>query len=194
MAGTRCVVGVIGAIGSGKTTAARQLAEELQAPLIIADESARELAQPGGPLAGALEQAFPGLDRAAIATRIFTEPAAMQRLAALTDPPLIAELRRRLAALPDPLVIVEGVNLPVLVPELVGVWLEIAAPEKAALARAGAGHRWPRETIRACWHWQQAQVKPEPRRVIDNGGTLDLLAQQVRELAGWLRAETAAAG
>ncbi|HNW92354.1 MAG TPA: dephospho-CoA kinase [bacterium] len=166
----RRVINIIGAIGSGKTTAARLLAEQLQAPLIIADDVARELAQPDGPLADALLRVFPGLERTAIAHRIFTDPQAMQALAAATDPPMIAELQRRLQQCAAPLVLVEGVNLPTLLPHLVDIWVEVITAEETALARAAAAHRWPPATIRACWRWQQAQPKPEPRHTIANDG------------------------
>lgn len=178
----RRLAGIIGAIGSGKTTVARMLAELAGAPLLIGDEVARELAQPGGPLAGALAAVFPGLDRTAIAGRIFTDSGAMRRLAAVTDPPMRAELLRRLSGITEPLVVIEGANLPVLLPDEVEVWLEVAAPEDVALARAAGAHHWPPETIRACQRWQRAQPAPEPRHVINNDGTVAALQQQVRGL------------
>lgn len=180
------VIGLTGTVGSGKSTVARLLAAA-HVTVILADEVARELAQPGAPLQNALRHVVPDTtDRAAIAHRLFTEPAARARLQAVTDPVLTAALHARLAAVTTPYAVVEAANLFTLLPEAIDEWVEVTAPADVCRARALAAHRWPPATVDACLAWQQTLPQPALRHRLVNSGTTDALARAVAALAARL--------
>lgn len=96
------LIGIAGGISTGKSTVAR-IFEELGARIILADEEARKLMQPGSPVLAEVLAAFPevaladgSLDRAALANLIFSSSEAMQRLNSITDPALETILRKRI--------------------------------------------------------------------------------------------------
>lgn len=86
-------VGLTGGIGSGKSTVARMLAKK-GAPVIDADQIAREIVAPGQPALEELAKEFGTeilqpdgtLNRAALAERAFATPEATARLNAITHP------------------------------------------------------------------------------------------------------------
>lgn len=86
-------IGLTGGIASGKTTIASMFAE-LGVPVIDTDVIARELVVPGAPALGEIVGAFGGavldaggaLDRRRLRERVFTDPAARQRLEAILHP------------------------------------------------------------------------------------------------------------
>jgi len=99
------VVGLTGGIGSGKSTVAEMLAAR-GAVIVDADVLAREVVEPDGPAyAGVVERFGPAvvgsdgaLDRPALADIVFSDPAALADLNALTHPPVRALIAARLAA------------------------------------------------------------------------------------------------
>ncbi len=176
-------IGLTGTVGSGKSTVARLLTAP-HVTVILADEVARELAQPGAPLHDALRRIFPDTsNRAAIAHRLFTDPAARTRLQAATDPVLAAALRARLAAVTTPYAVIEAANLFTLIPEAIDEWVEVTAPVAACRARALAAHRWPPATVDACLDWQQTLPQPSRRHRLVNDGDADALTRAVAALA-----------
>ncbi|HZK05155.1 MAG TPA: dephospho-CoA kinase [Actinomycetaceae bacterium] len=96
-------VGLTGGIGSGKSTVARMLAER-GAIVVDADRIAREVVAPGTDGLAAVDREFPGvvvdgvLDRAALAALVFTNPAALGRLEAITHPLIDARISELTAA------------------------------------------------------------------------------------------------
>ncbi|MGH9305970.1 MAG: dephospho-CoA kinase [Acidimicrobiales bacterium] len=99
------VVGLTGAIGSGKSTVARLLADR-GAVVIDADAIAREVVEPDGPAyAGVVEHFGPGvvledgsLDRPALAALVFSDGEALSNLNRLTHPHVGQVMSERLAA------------------------------------------------------------------------------------------------
>jgi dephospho-CoA kinase len=99
------LVGLTGGIGSGKSTVS-EMFRALGATVIDADQVAREVVRPGEPALGEIARRFPGtvdatgqLDRAALAARIFSDPAERAALNAIVHPRIQAEVQRRTAAL-----------------------------------------------------------------------------------------------
>jgi dephospho-CoA kinase len=98
-------VGLTGGIASGKTTVGRLFAA-LGVPLIDTDEIARELVAPGTALLARLVERFGRtlvladgtLDRRALRTLVFADPAARAALDAMTHPLILAETARRARA------------------------------------------------------------------------------------------------
>ena len=99
------LVGLTGGIGSGKSTVS-EMFRALGATLIDADQVAREVVRPGQEALAEVARRFPGtvdahgaLDRAALAARIFADPAERAALNAILHPRIQAEVQRRTAAL-----------------------------------------------------------------------------------------------
>lgn len=99
------LVALTGGIASGKSTIARRLAEH-GAVVVDADQLVRDVQQPGSPVLGAIADAFGSdvlrtdgsLDRAALAGRVFGDPAAIARLNAIVHPAVREESARRFEA------------------------------------------------------------------------------------------------
>jgi dephospho-CoA kinase len=99
------LVGLTGGIASGKSTVAEML-RGLGASVIDADQVARDVVRPGQPAFEEIARRFPGtvdgtrqLDRAALAARIFADPAERAALNAIVHPRIQAEVGRRTESL-----------------------------------------------------------------------------------------------
>jgi dephospho-CoA kinase len=100
------VIGLTGGIASGKSTVARMLAE-LGAPVVDADQLARDVVAPGQPALAELADAFGRdvllpdgtLDRKRVGTLVFADAEKRRRLNAITHPRIAAATQARLAEL-----------------------------------------------------------------------------------------------
>lgn len=100
------VIGLTGGLASGKSTVAAVL-RELGAVVVDADAIVRELQEPGTPVYRAIVEAFGpdvvrpdgSLDRSALASRIFVDPVARQRLNAITHPRVRERIRQEVGIL-----------------------------------------------------------------------------------------------
>lgn len=100
------IVGLTGGIGSGKSTVARMFAEQ-GVPVVDADRIAREVVEPGTEGLAEVVAAFGpevldrdgGLDRAALAQRVFDDAAARKRLEAILHPRIAQASMARFADL-----------------------------------------------------------------------------------------------
>jgi dephospho-CoA kinase len=185
------LVGLTGGIGSGKSTVARML-EERGAVVFDADVLAREAVAPGTPGHDAVVERFganvlgPGgeLDREALASIVFADPAARRDLEAIVHP----EVRRLLA---EGCEAYQGTNRVVVfsAPLLVEtgmhtafeVLVVVAAPESAQVERLLRDRGLAEEQVRARI---AAQAPLEDKLavadvVVDNDGSLDDLRERV---------------
>ncbi len=114
-------IGLTGPIGCGKSTVASWLAE-LGAAVVDADLVAREATPTGSEELAAIAIAFGpavigvdgSLDRAALATIVFADPAALARLEAIIHPAVRPRILERIAAAEDdgaPAVVIEAIKL-----------------------------------------------------------------------------------
>lgn len=99
------IYGLTGGIASGKSTAAAML-RELGAPVIDADQLAREVVEPGQPALARIVQRWPDciaadgrLDRALLASRVFQSPEERRQLEAITHPAIQNAMVSRTVAL-----------------------------------------------------------------------------------------------
>jgi dephospho-CoA kinase len=189
-------VGLTGGIGSGKSEVARLLASH-GAVLVDADLLAREVVAPGSEGLAAVVEAFGpdvltpdgALDRAAVAARVFADPAARVRLEAIVHPRVRALAARReaeaVAVDPDAVVVHD---VPLLVEtgqqHAYDVVLVVDVPVDLQVARLVQGRGMSAEEARARI---AAQATREQRLaaadvVVDNSGTLDALARRVSDL------------
>jgi dephospho-CoA kinase len=184
MTGELRVFGLTGGLGSGKSTAAARLRQR-GLPVIDADALAREVVAPGSPGLAEVVAAFGGgvlrdgaLDRARVASLVFADPAARQRLEAITHPRIQALRDRRvaeLAAAGEPLACYE-------VPLLFERGLEaslrpvvvVSAPEAAQIERARRRDQATEAMVRARLAAQLPLSEKVARadHVIDNSGSI----------------------
>lgn len=178
------VFGLTGGLGSGKSTVAARLRQR-GVPVIDADALAREVVAPGSP--GLLEvvAAFGagvlrdgGLDRARVANIVFGDPAARQRLEAITHPRIHALRNTRLAELTaagEPLACYE---VPLLFERGLDSSLRpvvvVSAPEPVQIERARRRDQATEAMVRARLDAQLPLAEKVARAdyVIDNAGSL----------------------
>lgn len=184
------VIGLLGGIGSGKSTVARLFAERGVA-VLDADRHAREVVQ-SPPVVAALVARFGAgildttgaLDRAALARAAFADEAATADLNALVHP----EVRRRLLVELHrsgnrPVVLDVPLLLESPLASLVGTWVFVEASDSQREARVAA-RNWPageRQRREA----RQADLAAKRQRadyVLENSGSIDHLGRQVDAL------------
>jgi dephospho-CoA kinase len=188
------LVGLTGGIGSGKSTVARML-EERGAVVFDADALARQAVEPGTPGHDAVVERFgpnvllPGgaLDREAVASIVFADPAARRELEAIVHP----EVRRLFA---EGCERYQGTNAVVVfgAPLLVetgmhtafDVLIVVTAPVERQIERLMRDRGMSEAAIRARIDAQlPLEAKAEVADIlIDNDGTLEDLERQVDRL------------
>ena len=191
-------IGLTGGIGSGKSTAAKVLAQ-LGAAVIDADAWARSVTAPGGTAIAPLRAAFGiavldaqgGLDRQRMRELAFSNPQVKTQLEAIVHPlvkqAIDQQAQSALAAGARVLVF----DIPLLVES--GRWrsqvdgvLVIDCSTDTQIARVQARNGWPREQILAII---QAQASREQRQaaadwlILNDGLGLDAFEAEVAQLA-----------
>jgi dephospho-CoA kinase len=188
------VVGLTGGIGSGKSAAADRFAA-LGAVIVDTDAIAHELTVPGGTAIDPLRAAFGAgilttggaLDRAAMRTRVFADPAARSRLEAILHPLIRAESEARIrrAATNDfrsyvvlvvPLLAESGGYR-----DRVDRVLVVDCPEETQVARVMARNGLAREEVAAIMAAQAGRARrlSIADDVIDNSGSPEALRAAV---------------
>jgi len=188
-------LGLTGGIGSGKSTVAGLLAEA-GAAIIDTDAISRALTAPGGAAMPALREAFGptlvaadgGLDRAAMRSAVFADPAALLRLEAILHPMIGAETERQAhQAAPDHALLV--FDVPLLVES--GRWrarvdrvLVVDCETETQIQRVMARSGWTREGVEAVLRKQASRTQRRAAAdvLIHNEG-LDLAALRGQVLA-----------
>lgn len=185
-----------GGIGSGKSTAAREL-ERLGACRIDLDQLSREVLEPGSPILPAIQDAFGAdlvdpqtgvLNRGLLAQRAFATKADAARLEAIELPAIGNLLRQRLQELegasPAPaLCVVEVPLLDRMVPmrELADEVVLVDCPRAIRRVRAiGRGMTGEDFDARAANQPTDEWLRAHATTVISNLGTAGQLCQQVR--------------
>jgi dephospho-CoA kinase len=193
------ILGLTGGIASGKSCVAAMFAE-LGAVVVSADQLAREVVAPGSPTLLELVSAFGPkvldaageLDRTTLGRLVFADPAARQRLDALTHPAIgrLAEERlRELRARNVPLVVYEA---PLLfeagAEHRVDRVLTVMVDPETQRARVAQRDRLPAEEVetRIAAQWPQAEKVARADYVIDNSGSLAETRRQVAALHHYL--------
>lgn len=198
------LVGLTGGIGSGKSTVARML-ETRGAVVFDADVLAREVVEPGTPGHAAVIERFganilaPGgeLDREALASIVFADPAARRDLEAIVHP----EVRRRFAEASEayrdtdrvvvmsaPLLVETGMH------SAFDVLVVVSATPHAQIERLMRDRGMSEEAVRSRI---DAQATPEARAevadvLVENEVTVEELEARVERLWADLSARAAA--
>jgi dephospho-CoA kinase len=201
------IVGLTGGIGVGKSTAAGLLAAH-GAHVVDVDTICKDVIEPGGPAHRAVLERFGPhlvgvdgrLDRAALASVVFGDPASLADLTAISHPAANTVMAAEVAAQPPGTVSVLDVAVLVEYPRL-GRWAEgpgggyeqvvvVEAPLAVRLERLVQQRGMTEADALARI---QAQVDDAQRRrvadhVLDNGGDLAQLEAQVDQLWSLLTA------
>ncbi|MFQ5749535.1 MAG: dephospho-CoA kinase [Planctomycetota bacterium] len=196
------VVGILGGVGSGKSTAARLLARRLPGAVLDADaEVARLLGDPGvqarieAALGGGLRSPEGPLDRRRLGARVFSDPDARRRLEEILHPEvrkahfaalehLEASEKAVWALLDVPLLLEKGLH------RLCDFLVFVAAPEGVRAARACARHGWSRQE----WASREGEQKNLTQKraladvILENGDDPRRLEVQVDALIPRLKA------
>jgi dephospho-CoA kinase len=195
-------VGLTGGIGSGKSEVARLLAAH-GAVVVDADALAREALAPGSAgLAQVIDLFGPdvlaadgSLDRPRLGRIVFANPEQLARLNAIVHPYVGRRSQELMAAAPDDAIVVYDV--PLLVENELQAHYDVVvvvdAPADVQVARLVDGRGMSEDDARAR---MAAQASRETRAavadvVLDNGGGLSALRQQVATLWRDLRQRAA---
>jgi dephospho-CoA kinase len=191
-AGPRLVVGLTGGIASGKSVVAAMFVA-LGAGLVDTDVVARDVVAPGEPGLAAVRNAFGAgillpsgeLDRAALRSLVFSDPAKRRQLESLLHPLIRAATLRKLRDVATPYAIVA---VPLLVEtdfgRLVDRVLVVDCPEHLQLERLIRRDAIPHAEALAMLRAQSdraARLKAA-HDVIDNSGTREATRTQVEQL------------
>ncbi len=199
------VIGLTGGIGSGKTTVSDMLRAK-GASIVYADQIGHEVYQPGTPVWEQVVRAFgrqvlgkdDQIDRRKLGQVVFSEPGALDRLDAITHPPMrqamiekLEELRRRGA----PVVVLEAALLieagwADLADE---VWVTVVDPDEGArrsMERSGLSREQAEARIAA--QLPNAERIKHAQVIIDTNCSLAEVARRVDELWEDLTARLAA--
>lgn len=191
------LVGLTGGIGSGKSVVSSQLATH-GAVIIDADAIVRDLQRPGQQVFDRIVERFGPevvaasghLDRPALASKIFGDPAALADMNKIVHPAVGVEMMRRIAELEtsDKVVVLDvpllvenprmglcGVVVVDLDPDLAVERLVAQRGLDAADARARIARQTTRSARRAAADW-----------IIDNSGSRLELAMQVSAAWRWM--------
>lgn len=191
------VVGLTGGIGSGKSTVSAALRER-GAVVVDADAIIRELQQPGQPVFVTMVERFGDgvvaadgtLDRQAVADIVFSDPAALKDLNAITHPAVGAEIAARMEAARDtdqvvvldiPLLVEGGRHAP-------GGILVVDCPVDTAVERLVA-HRGMSEADARARVANQATREERLAKadfVVDNSGPPEALPPQIDAAWEWI--------
>lgn len=193
------VVGLTGSIGSGKSTVAGLLAER-GATMLDADEVVRDLQRPGQPVYEATVARFGQavvsgggeLDRAALGSLVFADPAALADLEALTHPAVhdvMAQRAAAAAASSEAVVLVVPLLLEVGYYDVAGV-IVVDTPVDTVMRRLAEQRGMDEGEVRARLARQLSREERLARAdvVIDNSGPPEDLVPQVDRAWSWILA------
>lgn len=198
-------VGLTGGIGSGKSTAARMLAD-LGAVVLDADAFAREAAASSSPqfpeivavFGPGVVQADGGLDRAGVAAIVFSDPAKLQALEAIIHPVVDVRVDQEVArhAGTDTIVVLDS---PLLIPmgtyaRCDAVVVVACSPERQIARLAARGMTDADARARMAAQPALEAIAPYADHVLDNDGTVEELHGQVLRLWSDLERDLRAQG
>lgn len=190
MAGPRLRVGLTGGIGSGKSTVGRLLAERA-AVVIDSDALAREVVAPGTAGLAEVVVAFGpdvvtadgGLDRAAMAARVFADPEARRRLERIVHPRVRARAAELEAQAGADVIVVHDIPLLVETGQAAAfdVVIVVDATPQTQVQRLRADRAMPADEAedRIAAQADRDERLAVADLVIGNDGTLDDLQKEV---------------
>jgi len=189
-------IGLMGGIGSGKSTVTKILAE-LGAPVIDADKVGHAIYAPGGPAYPDMIEAFGEgilapdrtIDRKKLGPIVFADPAALKRLNSIVHPKMFVRMREMVAEMRaagegKPIVVEAAILIEANWQPLFNeIWLVVTSRERVIERIERDRGMNPEQTeVRI-----KAQLSDEERRrhatmVLTNDGTIEDLRTKVAQL------------
>lgn len=113
------VIGIIGGAGSGKSEVLRIMKEKYGAQIIMADDVARKLQEPGGSAYGPIVEAFgtgilmadKTIDRPKLAQIVFNDKQSLQTLNAIVHPKVRQQIEAMIGSSQNPVIVLEAALL-----------------------------------------------------------------------------------
>lgn len=192
------VIGLTGNIATGKTTVVEMLVA-LGAEAIDGDRIVHDLMGPGSPLADDIRARFGdetvnpdgSINRPALGAIVFSDPAKLRELEALTWPPVLKRKREAIHQPGPDVLVLDAIKLfeSGMAEDCDEVWV-VTAPRERQIERIVARNKVDRAEAERRIDAQPPQEEKVARAdvVIDNGGSLEATRQQV--LAAWQRLTT----
>ncbi len=189
------VIGLTGNIATGKSTVVEMLTD-LGAEAIDGDRIVHELMGPGSPLADDIRARFGdetvnpdgSINRPALGAIVFSAPAKLRELEALTWPPVLARKRAAIHQPGPDVLVLDAIKLfeSGMADDCDEVWV-VTAPRERQIERIMARNKVDRAEAERRIDAQPPQEEKVARAdvVIDNGGSLEDTRRQV--LAAWRR-------
>lgn len=191
------VVGITGGLATGKSLVTALLRQH-GATVFSADEAARAILTPGGPVLRAIAAAFGNemllpdgtLDRARLGARVFADAAAREQLNHITHPPILRLLRTQIRSAQDDLPpgSVIAVEVPLLYETGMEDWFDcilvVTTSEATQIARLRArnGMDEAEARRRLAAQWPLADKAVRANYVLVNEGSREALAEAVSTL------------
>jgi dephospho-CoA kinase len=185
------VIGLTGNIATGKSLVGKTLAQ-LGAEHIDADQLAHQVMVRGQPAWRQIVAVFGKdvlqpdgeIDRRKLGAIVFADVCALARLEQIVHPEVIACTRERIAASPSGVVVVEAIKLieSGMVSQLCDALWVVTAPREAQIERLmeQRGLSYEDAVLRIDAQPPQAHKVARADVVIDNGGTIEAIACQVK--------------
>ena len=186
------VIGIKGGIGSGKSQVMKFLQSQWNAEVILADEAAHELMEPGQPgydevvslLGYGILQEDGRIDRQAMAARIFHDEQLLNQVNQLIHPMVWDRIKSRIRKSQKELVAVEAALVDEREKNLYDEVWYVYASEETRISRLMEGRGYTREKAESI---MKQQLSPEEyrnicTRVIDNEGTLEETEKQINQI------------
>ena len=189
------VIGLTGNIATGKTTVVEMLVA-LGAEAIDGDRIVHELMGPGSPLTDDIRARFGdetinpdgSINRPALGAIVFSDPAKLRELEALTWPPVLKRKREAIYEPGPDVLVLDAIKLfeSGMAEDCDEVWV-VTAPRERQIERIMARNKVDRTEAERRIDAQPPQEEKVARAdvVIDNGGSLEATRQQI--LAAWQR-------
>ena len=185
-------IGLTGGVASGKSTVALHF-ERLGAPVLDADQVAREVVALGSPGLAQIAQHFGAeflladgsLDRRRMRERVFADPAALRELEAITHPLMRERIRAWRDAQTTPYCMLSAAilvetRMDVLVERILVVDVPVEAQMARLVGRDGIAEPLARQMIAAQASREQRLARAHD--VLDNTGPESAMAPQVERL------------
>ena len=178
------IIGITGGVGSGKSEVLNILKEDYKADIIIADQVAHELMEPGAVSYNGIVEYFgktilkedKTIDRGILGEIVFQNPEKLQKLNQITHKNVDKEILKRIAAL------LVGAEYESLFQQL---WY-IFTRENIRFERLKKSRGYSDEKIRQMISSQKSEeeFKRQATHLIDNSGKIEDTRRQIMEILG----------
>ena len=188
----KTVIGITGGVGSGKSRILEILKNDYGADIILADDTAKELMEPGKPglvkVVEALGDSFirgdGSVDRAALAELIFRDHKARKTVNDIIHPMAWAAIEEKIQRSPSLLVIMETAIVEEKMHDICQeIWYVYTSRENR-IQRLMENRGYTRQKCEAIMdsQWSDSQFRSVCQRQIDNNGFIEETRNQIREI------------